>query len=201
MNDIDDGSAPARAGRRPSTSHAELSHIAIRLFVERGFDETTVDDIAAEAGIGRRTFFRYFPSKNDLPWGDFDGLLRQMRDFLGRTPDDVPLMSAIGQAVLRFNELPPEEVPNHRRRMRLLLEVPTLLAHSTLRYAAWREVVSEFVARRRGLAVDDLVPRAAGWAVLGVCLAAYEKWLRDDDADLGTLLEEAVGLLGDLGTA
>ncbi len=66
-------------GRAPATTHGELSHVALRLFLERGFEETTVDDIVQVAGIGRRTFFRYFRSKNDLPWGDFDTLLERMR--------------------------------------------------------------------------------------------------------------------------
>ena len=64
-----------RIGRAPATTHGELSHLALALFLERGFEQTTVDDIVEAAGIGRRTFFRYFRSKNDLPWGDFDQLL------------------------------------------------------------------------------------------------------------------------------
>ena len=48
----------------------ELEHVAFELFDRQGFEGTTIDDIAgAQAGIGRRTFFRYFPSKNDVPWG------------------------------------------------------------------------------------------------------------------------------------
>ncbi|TQM06248.1 TetR family transcriptional regulator [Pseudonocardia kunmingensis] len=52
-----------------SSARSEVEHIALDLFTERGFDTTTVDDIAAAAGIGRRTVFRYCPSKNDIPWG------------------------------------------------------------------------------------------------------------------------------------
>src|SRR5579863_5655824 len=54
-------------GRRRVTSQAELEHIAFDLFEANGFEQTTVEDIATAAGIGRRTFFRYFPSKNDVP--------------------------------------------------------------------------------------------------------------------------------------
>ncbi len=62
----------ARTGRRPpSTSREGLSAVGIELFRERGFDETSVDEIAEAAGIARRTFFRYFPSKNAVPWGRF----------------------------------------------------------------------------------------------------------------------------------
>ena len=168
----------------------------MRLFVERGFDQTTVDDIAAAAGIGRRTFFRYFASKSDLPWGDFDLTLERMRRFLAELPGDVPLVEALGLAIVDFNRLDPAEAPLFRQRMTLLLTVPTLIAHSTLRYAAWRQVVAEYVAGRRGVAADSLEPQAIAWAFLGISLSAYAHWLRDQEADLSALLHEAIRLLG-----
>lgn len=125
-----------RIGRQLATSRAELSHIALQLFIEHGFDESTVDDIAATAGIGRSTFFRHFASKNDLPWGDFETLLERMRQSLISLRSDMPLTEALQAAVIEFNRLPIEKIPYHRQRMELLLNVPTLMAHSTLRYAA-----------------------------------------------------------------
>ena len=59
--------AASRHGRPPSTTEGELSHIALGLFARKGFEATTVDDIAAAAGIGRRTFFRYFPVEERPP--------------------------------------------------------------------------------------------------------------------------------------
>ena len=66
-------------GRRRVTSRGELEHVAFELFEANGFEQTTVEDIAAAAGIGRRTFFRYFRSKNDVPWGTFELELERMR--------------------------------------------------------------------------------------------------------------------------
>lgn len=195
MDEISAETPRVRSGRRLSTSHAELSHIALMLFVERGFDDTTIDDIAAAAGIGRRTFFRYFASKNDLPWGEFDALLGRMRDYLQALPPELPLVEALKTAVIEFNRFPPEEVPFHRQRMRLILTVPTLVAHSALRYAAWREVISDFVGQRLGISADRLEPQAMAWALLGVSISAYEQWLEHDDADLSELLESAYAML------
>ncbi|TXN31634.1 mycofactocin system transcriptional regulator [Lacisediminihabitans profunda] len=178
-------------GRQPSTSHAELSHVALELFRVRGFDRTTVDDIVAAAGIGRRTFFRYFPSKNDLPWGDFETLLERMREHLASLPSDLPLVEALCASVIEFNRLPASEIPYHRERMELLLHVPSLLAHSTLRYASWRQVVAEFVADRLQVPEDSLEPQAIAWAFLAVSLSAYEQWLKTEDADLLELLAAA----------
>lgn len=190
------GSAP-RIGRAPATTHGRLSHIALALFLERGFEETTVDDIVAAAGIGRRTFFRYFRSKNDLPWGDFDGMLSGMRAHLAALPATLPLREALRTAVVEFNRFPPEEIPVHRERMWLLLNIPTLLAHSTLRYAEWRQVVAAYAAERLGQPADGLEPQAIAWACLGLSLAAYERWLAAEDTDLLELIDQAFQQFGD----
>ena len=171
--------------------------MAFGLFATRGFDATTVDEIAAAAGIGRRTFFRYFPSKNDVPWGAFEDELERMRVRLKACPPEIPLMDAIRLALIDFNRVTPAQVPLHRRRMELILRVPALLAHSTLRFTAWREVVAEFVAERTGRRPDDLAPQAIAHAVLGVAIAAYEHWLDDPGSDLGALLDNAMRQLAD----
>jgi mycofactocin system transcriptional regulator len=180
---------PRRAGRRPITSRSEIEHIAIELFTDRGFDTTTVDDIAAAAGIGRRTVFRYYASKNDIPWGAFDEQLERMRETFAALPADLPVMAGVRVAVLAFNDVDPAEQPWHRRRLRLILDTPALQAHSTLRYAAWRRVVAEYAAARLGLSPDELVPQTIGHASLGVALAAYERWLADGGSELHSLLD------------
>ncbi len=195
--DPDRPESPQRLGRQPSTSVAQLSHIGLQLFIEHGFDATTVDEIAEAAGIGRRTFFRYFASKNDLPWGDFDLLIAAMHAYLFAQPAEVPIRAAIRGAVLRFNEFPNVETAYHRQRMTLLLTVPTLVGHSTLRFAAWRQAVAEFAASRLRLDADDLLPKTIGYTYLAVSIAAYERWLLDPDAQLLDLLAQALDDLGD----
>jgi TetR/AcrR family transcriptional regulator, regulator of mycofactocin system len=183
---------PGHPGRRRVTSRAELEQAAFALFAADGFEQTTVDQIAAAAGIGRRTFFRYFPSKNDIPWGAFEDELERMRARLKACPPEIPLMDAIRLALIDFNRVEPTQVPLHRRRMELILRVPALLAHSTLRFTAWRQVVAEFAAERTGRRPDELAPQAIAWAILGVAIAAYEHWLDDESADLGPLLDDAM---------
>jgi TetR/AcrR family transcriptional regulator, regulator of mycofactocin system len=180
-----------RPGRPPVTSRVELEQVALDLFVRNDYTATTVDEIATSAGISRRTFFRYYASKNDVVWGNFDALLRGMEDWLASRPDDTPMLSALKHAVIRFNALPPEALPSHRRRMSLILHVPALQAHSTLRYADWRGVVARFAARRLGLPVGELLPQLIGHLALGAAVAAYERWLADETADLSELLDTA----------
>ena len=177
------------------TSREELEQVALELFAERGFDATTVDDIAEAAGISRRTFFRYYPSKNDVVWGDFEARLLTMEAQLAAADPSVPVLDALADVVVRFNELPAEAVPAHRRRMALILHVPALQAHSNLRYADWRAVVARHVAARTGGDELDPVPQLVGHVALGAAVASYEQWLADPTAELGSLMAESFAQL------
>ena len=187
-------SGRAAPGRPPATSRAELERAAFGLFAERDFGDITVEDIASAAGIGRRTFFRYFDSKNDVVWGDFRGHLERMRADLAAVPPDVDLGPALIDSIVAFNTYPEEEVAGHRQRMAMILSVPELQAHSTLQYAAWRQVVAEFVARRTGARPDDLGPQVVARTALGAAVAAYEKWLTSDAEPLVDVLRQALGV-------
>ena len=186
------GSAETHApGRPPVTSVAEIEHVALELFAQHGFEDTTVEQIAESAGIGRRTFFRYFRSKNDVAWGDFDDQLRGFQAAFDAVPRSVPLAAALHACILEFNDFPDEELPWLRRRMVLLLGVPALQAHSTLRYQAWRDVVAAFVAGRRDEKPGALVPQVTAHCALGTALSAYEAWLAGD-VPLRDLMDRAL---------
>ena len=184
-------------GRPGVTSHAEIERVAFRLFAERGFDAVTMGDIAAEIGVGRRTLFRYFEPKNDIPWGQFDRTLDGFREILAGMPDELALHEAVQRGVQRFNEFPTDARPSHRDRMRLILGTPALQAHAALRYAAWRGVIADHVAARLGLDRDDLLPRTVGHVCLAMAVSAYEAWLAGPDTELHVLLDEAMSGLRD----
>jgi mycofactocin system transcriptional regulator len=181
----------ARVGRRRSTTGDHITSVALELFASRGFDEVSVDDVARAAGIARRTLFRYYPSKNAIPWGDFDAHLDHMRELLQAVPADAPTTIALRSALLAFNRFDEAETARHRQRMRVILETDALQAHSMTMYAGWRAVVADFVARRLGLEVTDLVPQTTAWSMLGVALSAYEHWLADESVSLQRSLGDA----------
>lgn len=187
-----DGAVP---GRPAVTSRAELERICLEMFAAQGFDATSVDEIAAAAGIGRRTFFRYFTSKNDAVWGDFDGRLEAFARWFDDCPDALPVVEAIRRGVIAFNSFDGPATVSVRDRMRLILGSPSLQAYSTLRYEAWREVVARFAATRLGATPQDLIPRTLGHLALGAALAAYEQWLVDEHTDLIDLLDAALRLV------
>ncbi|GAA1092288.1 mycofactocin system transcriptional regulator [Tsukamurella spumae] len=184
-------------GRPSATTRGRLSAIAVDLFIENGFDETSIDEIAAAAGIARRTLFRYYPSKNSLAWGEFDDHLEGLRGLLDEAAGTGTLGTQLRDAIVAFNQVPESEREHHRRRMRLLLSVPALQAHSMIMYADWRQVIAEHVARHLGVAVSDHAPQTIAWMALGVALAAYDQWLEQPDSELEVLLTTGCELLID----
>lgn len=166
----------------------------MHLFVEHGFEETTVDDIGRVVGINRRTLFRYYASKNDIVWGEFSEQLERLHDELRAGPAGESLMDAIRRSVIAFNDWGPDSLPVLRVRMDLITTVPALQAHSTLRYAEWCQVIADYVAERLDVDPYAHVPQIVGQAALGVAIATYRVWVRDG-GDLLHQLEEGFRLL------
>jgi mycofactocin system transcriptional regulator len=185
------GPTEHRVGRRRSTTWDHISNVAIDLFAARGFEDVSVDDVAEAAGIARRTLFRYYPSKNALPWGDFDAHLAHMRDLLSGLDPAVPIGDALRAALLAFNTFDDAETARHRQRMRVILKTAALQAYSMTMYAGWRAVVAAFVAQRLRCKPEDLVPQTVAWTMLGVALSAYEHWLADESVSLPDALGQA----------
>ncbi|MDT5012515.1 MAG: TetR/AcrR family transcriptional regulator, regulator of mycofactocin system [Mycobacterium sp.] len=181
----------SRVGRRRSTSQHQITDVAIELFARHGFDEVSVDDVAEAAGIARRTLFRYYPSKNAIPWGDFDEHLRHLRALLAAVDPVVPTVQALRDALLTFNTFDPSEFSRHRLRMQVILRTTELQAYSLTMYAGWREVLAEFVAARCRTKASGLVPQTVAWVMLGVALSAYEQWLADESLSLTDALGDA----------
>jgi mycofactocin system transcriptional regulator len=187
--------AGPRRGRPPSTSRRELRLIALRLFAERGFDNTTIEHIAAEAGVSARTFFRYFTTKASVLWSEFETEVETIRDGLAAVPGDMPMMDAIRGVVVAANHYHADDVPEMRLRMQLIATVPALSFSAAEHYEAWERAISEFAGRRLGQPADSLYPLTIGRAALAACRAAYDRWSARADDDLTFYLHAALTAL------
>jgi mycofactocin system transcriptional regulator len=185
----------ARRGRPPGTSRRELELIALRLFTDQGFESTTIEQIAAEAGVSKRTFFRYFSSKASVLWSEFDSEVDTIRAALAEMPAGMPMMDAIRRAVVTANHYGPQDVPELRLRMNLIGGVPALQSSAAVHYDAWERAISDFAATRIGQPADSLYPLAVGRATLAACRAAYDRWSDRADADLTFYLDAALAAL------
>jgi TetR/AcrR family transcriptional regulator, regulator of mycofactocin system len=185
----------AMRGRPPATSARELRLIALRLFTEQGFENTTIGQIAAEAGVSERTFFRYFSSKSSVLWIEFEAEVGEIRRALAAAPRDMPMMDAIRRAAVSVNHYQAEDVPEMRMRMNLIATVPALSAGAAEHYEAWERAISEFAGERIGQDPESLYPLAIGRATLAACRAAYDRWAARADTDLTVYLDAALRAL------
>jgi mycofactocin system transcriptional regulator len=185
-------------GRPPATTHAEIEVAAFDLFARRGFAGTTLEHIAQAVGVGKRTIFRYYPSKNDILWGQFDDSLARFAETLHEMPADMPVFEAVYRGIVDFNRFDGQVIDHHRERMALILRTPELQAHSAIRYQQWRRVIEEFVADRLDQNQSSVIPVTAGHVGLALALSAYESWLGSDGPSLEDELERVFEGLGQL---
>lgn len=174
-----------------------LEGAALDLFAARGFDETTVEDLAVAGGVGRRTFFRYFPTKFDVVLGELDDGLTALAAVLAAEPGHDPVTAARA-AFLAVNRYADDEVPALRRRLGLIEDVPELAARATVRYRGWEQALATDAARRWSTSPSALPARVFGHAVVAAMRAVFTVWHARPDAgadDLAALVDEAFEVL------
>ena len=172
-------------------TRARIEQAALDLFARKGFEHVTIDDVAAAAGISRRTFFRYFATKADAVWGDFTGHVVRLERLLEDSGGGRPVLEHVCAAYVEVNDYTDADLPILRERMRLILTEPALLAHSQVRYAEIDRVVAEHVARRTGTAPDALLPRLVATTTRAAATTAFEAWQADGTTRLGDDLRAA----------
>jgi mycofactocin system transcriptional regulator len=190
-------SQPPGPGRPPSTTRHQLQDIAIEMFSAHGYDDVTIEALAAAAGISRRTFFRYFSSKADALMAGFDADVERLRSVLADSDPDLPVMDAIRHAVVAVNRYHADDLAQLRQRMQLEHDNPALLANSILHYEEWQAVVAEFAAGRLGLAAGDLLPQVIARSVFGAAYAGFMSWLSDERGDLSPRLDGALRVMAE----
>lgn len=174
-----------------------LENVALELFASQGFDETTVDELAVAGGVGRRTFFRYFPTKLDVVLGELDDGLAALVAVLTDEPGDDPVAAARA-AFLAVNRYADAELPALRRRLGLIEEVPELAARATVRYRDWEQALAADAARRWGTDPSSLGAQVFGRSVVAAMRAVFSAWHVRPEADagaLGGLVDEAFDAL------
>ncbi|MCX5537196.1 TetR/AcrR family transcriptional regulator [Streptomyces sp. NBC_00006] len=152
-----------------------LAEAAFQLFLERGFERTTVDDIVARAGVGRRSFFRYFPSKEDVVFPDHESCLADMTAFLEAASDEsdaVDVVSDAARLVLRVYATNPEFSV---QRYKLTREVPGLRTYELSVVRRYERMLAGYL-RRRWADAEDGALRAE--VVAASVVAAHNNGLR-----------------------
>lgn len=171
MNDV-----AGAVGRPRRSSQRILEEAAAELFLEQTYAGTTIDQIAARAGVSRNTFFNYFPAKSDLLWVDFDETMARLRAELDAVDPSVSPMDAVRQAITAVAAShPANSVPWALTQYELMGTREELQASGLARFTKQSAVLEAFLTAR--LSGDSsLLPQAIAFAVLAAAAAAAGVW-------------------------
>jgi AcrR family transcriptional regulator len=165
----------AQAGlreRKKARTRASIREHALRLFREQGYAATTVEQIAAAAEVSPSTFFRYFPTKEDVVLQD--DMDTRMAEALARQPANLPPISAVRAAIREaWSSFTPEEWEQIRQGGELSMRVPEIRARAMNEFARTISAVAVAIARRTGRAPDDVRVRVLAGAVIGVMMSVF----------------------------
>jgi AcrR family transcriptional regulator len=181
--------------RKRTRTRLMIQAEALRLFAEKGYPETTVEEIADAAAISPRTFFRYFPTKEDVViWDEYDPLVP---DLLEARPDDEPpaetLRVVIREALGGLYRRDPERL---LARVRLSASVPDLRARFAEEQQKGMATLAPLLTQKRWTRSDDLQLRVIGAALIAAVSVALDRWQQDNgNSDLLALLDQTIDAL------
>ena len=190
MNDMPAQAAGLRERKKARTRAAIREH-ALRLFHEQGYAGTTVEQIAEAAEVSPSTFFRYFPTKEDVVLlDDFDPIAIEKFEAL---PADMPVVTAMRTAMREaFAEAPPGYVDQWRQLNRLTMGVPELRARVLDEYTRSVGMAAGLIAGRLGRDPGDFSVRVLAGAMVGAGMTVMVMAMEDPDADIVTLMDAAM---------
>jgi AcrR family transcriptional regulator len=196
MTALLEGSRPAQGlrERKKAKTRTAMQRHALRLFREQGYEATTVEQIAAAAEVSPSTFFRYFPTKEDVVLYDpFDPLLIAA---LEAEPPELTPMQAIREALhTTFAAMSEEDMKEQWERGILILSIPDVRMRMLDDFLVTAQLLAELVASRMGRRPDDLAVRTFVGGVIGALMASFLAGMKDPNADVVALMDESLRLL------
>jgi AcrR family transcriptional regulator len=174
---------------------AEIAEAAVALFAERGFDETTVEDIARAVGMTKRSFFRYFPTKEDAVFAGTEVLVEQVVEALRARPTGEDPWEALRQVLRHWQEriyTSSAELTGER----LIATTPVLRARMHQKRESWRQAARDALVERSGGDLDGFTADLLTNAATAVLDSVAQEWVRTDGrADRVALIDRGFALL------
>lgn len=181
---------------RPRTIDPDaVSLVALRLFDDQGFDAVSMDDVAAAAGVSRRSLFRLFPNKAALVWGGLDEFAARFREALRSRPADEPSAVALRAAYRIGATFPDDAVEVTRHRLRVIRANPSLEHVGAATVTALTDEILRYVAERDGVTADDLAVAVRAHTLAAAASAALTWWALHGAGRPEDVLERALALL------
>ncbi|MEU6241055.1 TetR family transcriptional regulator [Streptomyces sp. NPDC047024] len=194
--------------RKKRRTREALVRAALELFTTRGYEQTTVDEIAEAVDVSQRTFFRYFAGKEDAAFAVQDMTEAHFVAAVRDRPAHEPPMVALRQAILEnwdaIRETVETSVPVelYLRMYRMIGSTPALLAAHLRRSASTEQTLARVLAEREGVDVDtDPRPRLAVAVFCGVIRVTEQQWSTGEDFSLESMRELTASYLDQVGPA
>ena len=191
------GTSPARPGlreRKKARTRATIQSCALRLFREQGYDATTIEQIIDAADVSETTFFRYFPTKEDVVLDDgYDPML--IEAFQAQPPDVPPVQALRAAFAATFAGMTAGQQAEQNERITLILTVPRLRAAMLDQISQAMQLLARAMAERAGHRPDDFTARTVAGAVVGAAMAVAAAVTDDPGADLPALIDQAIAHL------
>jgi AcrR family transcriptional regulator len=184
---------PSLRDRKKDRTRRTLQAEAVRLFAEKGFQATTIEEIAAAAEVAPRTFFRYFPTKEEVVfWSEHQPMLAE---FVAARPDHEPAAEALRRGLVDgLASFYDQDRDRLLERSKLACRTPALQPRWRQQQAHLAAGMAALLADRLGTRPDDLEVRAIAAAIAAALFVAIEEWqAHDGQEDLGGLIERALG--------
>jgi len=186
--------------RKKARTRDALRDAALQLFHRDGFEQTTIEDIADACEVSPRTFFRYFPTKEDLLFSDADDRCGRLLTTIAAQPPDVGPLPALLAGALAVADDYGAERARLVLRKRVLTSSPQLRASSAERQRGWEDAAVQLLAQRaaaQGLDASPFELRLVVATGLAALRVALDEWLDGDDSgDITRLVEEAFRRVG-----
>jgi AcrR family transcriptional regulator len=191
-------STPGLRERKKQRTRWAIQEHALRLFAERGYDATTVEQIAEAAEVSPSTFFRYFKTKEDVVSEDrYDALI--VAAIEAAPPGLGPLATMRHALKASLGDLKPGENEQILTRMRLVLSVPALRARTMTGLLDSTNAFAPPLARRLDRAPDDFEVRAfVSGCMTAAAIGVFTWYDAEGKGDLGVLIDRAIAALGEL---
>ena len=180
--------------RTRALMRAEVRASALELFATRGFESTTVGEIADAAGISQSSFFRYFPTKEDVVIDAPPELAGQLREHLEGCPDGESAWDALRETMRLRTALWQADPGSSRQVLTLLAGSPALRARHQQKIASWQHALVPETMRRLGRhgQLAEMRAAAAVFTVFACLDAAFQEWQRDTTRSLDDLFDTAL---------
>jgi AcrR family transcriptional regulator len=180
-------------GRWEPNARGRLAHAAMTLYAEQGFEQTTVAEIAARAGLTERTFFRHFADKREVLFYGMDMARELLERAVAEAPASAPPMEAVGAALQAFGAMLQENPERVMLRNAIVAANADLRERELIKLAAFASALAEAL-RQRG--IPDPTASLAAETGIAVFKVAFERWVGAScEPDLASVLRESMDQL------